>query len=446
MTRAHQRLAQELAVRSGVAVLIGLFDRAVAPFMTAGSNADIFALSQIALGINVPYGILALTGWRRRTQAYGRMLGDVVMMTIGLYIAGGIAAAPYLGVYVIVPLYAGLTLSSVACLLASTTATLAYLAMAQAQHVGWLPAAPAPAQAWSIAAFNLLILNVVAGVTALLSDAYRRSRAQLLNANVERERAYDATARLNAEIQRAARLRVLGEVVAGITHEIRNVLTPALGYLDLLERKIATMPEAMERLEQARKGCQDAVRIVMTTLDMARRPVESRRPIVTADVVATVVGLKRYDLARDRIAIKVDMAAGFPNLVGSAVQLQQVILNLIGNAQDALRDWPGPRRIEVVGRVADRHGVLEVRDSGPGFPAGLLGRGFEPFRTTKPDGTGLGLSISAGIVRELGGELVAANAPHGGAVLRMLFPLAGEPHAPAAVPQTTVGPALAAGR
>lgn len=428
MKRAGQRLAQEIGVRGGVALLIAVFDRVVAPFTTVGSNAAVFTLSLVGLGLNVPYAMLALTGWQRRAQAYARMVGDVILMTVGLYLAGGIAAASYLGVYVIVPLYAGLTLSSLACLLASSMATVAYLTMAQLQQMGWLAptTADAPAPAWSVVAFNLLILNVVAGVTALLSDAYRRSRHQLLAANAELERAYDATARLNVEMQRTSRLRALGEVVAGVTHEIRNALTPTLGHLDLLERTVTPSPDVTERLAQVRKGCHAALRIVSSTLDVARRPVEERRPIGVASVADAVVGLKRYDLTRDRIAIRVDVPGDFPDLMGSASQLQQVLLNLIGNAQDALRDRDGRRSIDLVARVEDARAVLEVRDSGPGFPREVLEHGFEPFQSTKPTGTGLGLPISAGIVRELGGELTAANAPDG-AVLTLSFPLAGQP-------------------
>ncbi len=100
----------------------------------------------------------------------------------------------------------------------------------------------------------------------------------------------------------------------------------------------------------------------------------------------------------------------------------QVLLNLVGNAQDALRGAPGLRVVSIVGLADDEHAIVEVRDTGPGVPPEILTRLFEPFATTKAYGTGLGLAISAGIVRNLGGELTAKHSLEGGAVFRVTLP------------------------
>jgi C4-dicarboxylate-specific signal transduction histidine kinase len=110
--------------------------------------------------------------------------------------------------------------------------------------------------------------------------------------------------------------------------------------------------------------------------------------------------------------------------VGVPFQLQQVVLNLVTNAQQALQNHPHPRDIELVGFQDGAQVVIEVRDNGPGISPAALPRLFEPFYTTKAAGTGLGLAISATIVQEHGGRLTADNRPDGGAVFRLTLPAA----------------------
>jgi len=116
--------------------------------------------------------------------------------------------------------------------------------------------------------------------------------------------------------------------------------------------------------------------------------------------------------------------ADLPRIRASAFQLQQVLLNLITNAQDELRDRDGRREITVAAAADPLGCVLEVRDSGPGIPRAILPRVFEPFFTTKQTATGLGLAISAGIVERFGGRVTAANRREGGAVFRIVLPAA----------------------
>ena len=129
-------------------------------------------------------------------------------------------------------------------------------------------------------------------------------------------------------------------------------------------------------------------------------------------------------MRQDGIALRVEFPSPFPPVVASAFQLEQVLLNLVGNAHEALRGGRQGGAITIAGAVEDGRAVVEVRDNGPGIAAEALPRIFEPFYTTKASGTGLGLAISAGIVREAGGELTATNRPGGGAVFRLAFPAA----------------------
>src|SRR2546428_630084 len=237
LDRRRQRLRQELAVRAAVAMLIFVFDLSTG----RGPNPVVRIEAVLGLALNLPYYAFGRTNRWPRAQAYVRMVVDIVMITIGLGSAGGLDAAGFLAVYTIVPLYCGLVFSSSACVVATVLSTGCYIALVSMQHAGWLPRpAVAPTGNAGMAAFNLLIVNVVGVLTAVLSEAYRRSRQRQVTLNRELERANDQAQLLNAEIQRAAQLRVLGEVVAGVTHELANVLTVASGHLGLARKKVAS--------------------------------------------------------------------------------------------------------------------------------------------------------------------------------------------------------------
>lgn len=438
--RRRRRLAQEIAVRVSCALVIVLVIELMPP---APAAAEVRTLALLGVALNLPYWFLAQTGRALRLQAYARMLIDIGLITAGLSRAGGLAAAAYLGVYVVVPLYAGLAFSSVACLVATGTATAAFLAVALLQQAGALaPAAPPPSTGWRVAAFNLAMLDLVGVLTAVLAEAYRRSRLRLAEMNRELERAHDRSLRLNAEIQRAARLRVLGEVVAGIAHELGNVLTVAAGHLALAREKAAgRAPEADAHLAQVEESFTTAIRIIRSTLDTARQPAGATTAVSLGDIARQIVELKGYDLRRDRITVRLDFPAELPPVRAAPYQVQQVLLNLVTNAQDALRTVPPPRLVEIAGRCDGAHVIVEVSDTGPGIPPEALPRLFEPFYTTKPQGIGLGLAISAEIARGLGGALGAENRSGRGAVFRLQLPAIGAEAAPGGAAGADLPPA-----
>jgi signal transduction histidine kinase len=422
--RRRHALNQELGVRAGVALLIFVFNELFA--MTPAAHGVIRIATLLGVLVNVPYYLAARTGRRRRLQVWIRMSTDVGFITAGIYAAGGLAAAAYLGVYAIVPVYTGIVFSSRASLVITLLGTASFLTVAGAQTIGLLPmTSPPHPDAWAIAIFNLLVLNIVGGLAAMLADAYRRSRHRLAVAYSELERAHDQSLRMHATIERAGRLYAVSEVVAGVTHEMRNVLQGVFGHLWLVRRKLGDAPaEVGEHLAQVEESCEHVMRIIRTTLDMARQPGDAPGPLTIDDVLARATELKAYDLRRDGITLTVDVAPDLPRIRASAFQLQQALVNLITNAQDELRGRDGRREI-VVAAVADPLGcAIEVRDTGPGIPRAVLPRVFEPFFTTKDTGTGLGLAISAGIVERFGGRVTAANRREGGAVFRVILPAA----------------------
>src|SRR5262245_26076968 len=226
--RRRRRLRQELLVRAAVAILIFAFNELVG-FGGSGPDPEVRVTAVLAFALNGPYYLAARTAHWAWAQAFGRMLGDIALLSLALWGAGGLAAAPYVALYTIVPVYAGAVLSSPACLIATWSATAAYLAIVLAQSLGWLSLpGPVPRNAWSVAVFNLLVLNVVGVLTAVLAHAYRRNRERLAFLYQELEQAYDEASRLNTELQRRARLQVLGEVMTGVAHEIRNALQGAV--------------------------------------------------------------------------------------------------------------------------------------------------------------------------------------------------------------------------
>jgi signal transduction histidine kinase len=417
------RIVSELAVRVVVSTLILAFNELFGIGSNARGDLALRTLAIFALLLNVPYYLIARTGWRLRLQAYVRMLIDITLVTAGIYDAGGLAAAQGLSVYVIVPVYTALMFSSRASIVATAYATLSFLAVVAAQALGWLPATrPRLRNAGVVAAFNLLIVNVVGLMTAWLAEQYRRSRRQVRALNQELERAHHASLRLASEIQRTARRDALGDVVAGVTHEMRNVIMATLSHSHLLRRRLTHAdPETLRHVEQIEHGLDSAARIMKNVLDTARQPSIERGPVSMPDIVRRVVDLKGFDVRRDGITLRVEFPSAFPPVQASAFQLEQVLLNLVGNAHEALRGR-GAGAITIAGAVDDGRAIVEVRDNGPGITPEALPRIFEPFFTTKASGTGLGLAISAGIIRDAGGELTAANRPGGGAVFRLAFP------------------------
>lgn len=421
-------MLQELGVRASVSLAILVFDLFFDLATRGGGNRLVRLAGLIGLLANLVYYAAARFLPWRRAQAYLRMIIDVELITLGLYGAGGLAAAPFLGVYAVVSVYAGLVFSSRACLLATGLAAVSYLGMAVLDSRSRVEPATVIGGPWGIVAFNLLIVGIVGGLTALLAEAYRRSRVRQAALNRELEQAHDESLRLNTEIQRSARLSVLGEGIASIAHELNNAMNVVVGHVSLVQHRRAELsPAAADHLDKALQGCENATRILRSALDSVREGSREKRPVSLPEIARRTVDLKAHELRREAIAVRLAFAEGFPDVLGVSFQLQQVLLNLVTNAQHALRATDAPRSIEISGAADGGHAVIEVRDSGPGIPPDVLPKIFQPFFTTKSEGTGLGLAVSAAIIRDHGGALAADNRPEGGAVFRIRLPLSRRP-------------------
>ena len=200
----------------------------------------------------------------------------------------------------------------------------------------------------------------------------------------------------------------LGELVAGTSHELNNPLAIVTGYADLLLADKSLDREQRAKIESIRKNAHRAANVVHSLLAFARKRKPIRVDTQINSVVEAALQLKEYDLRTSGILLEKKLTTGLPPVFADPNQIQQVLLNVINNAQDAVMSGPDSRRrIRIVTERADVQVVIKIEDTGSGISKDDIKKVFDPFFTTKPigKGTGLGLSISYGIIREHGGVI-----------------------------------------
>jgi two-component system, NtrC family, sensor kinase len=232
--------------------------------------------------------------------------------------------------------------------------------------------------------------------------------------------------------ERAAALAALGQVAAGVTHEVRNVMTGVLGFTQVAKKRLPTQPESVaELLELIEKESQRCVEILTHFLGFTRTRRGDKLPVDLRDVVTSVCKIMAHQLNMNRVKLEVAVDDDVPRVSADAAALKQVVLNLMINAMQAQlplqNGHDGLVRV-TARRASDGAALVEVHDDGPGVPAELAGKIFEPFFTTKPagQGTGMGLAVSRDIVEEHGGTLTLAPPADGGATFSLKLPAAGE--------------------
>jgi two-component system, NtrC family, sensor kinase len=225
-------------------------------------------------------------------------------------------------------------------------------------------------------------------------------------------------------------MAAVGQLVSGVAHEVNNPLTAILGFTDLLMEN-SEIPESARRdLRVILQEAQRTKQIVQNLLSFARQMPPQRQLVQLNSILQRTVHLRSYDFISHGIEVVEHLDPSLPDVMGDSHQLQQVFLNILNNAYDAVREGahpPHPARIEI---KSDRDGgfvEISFRDNGVGIADPE--RIFDPFFTTKDvgHGTGLGLSICYGIVREHGGEIVCHNNPDSkGATFIVRLPVASE--------------------
>jgi two-component system NtrC family sensor kinase len=224
------------------------------------------------------------------------------------------------------------------------------------------------------------------------------------------------------------KLAAIGELAAGVAHEINNPLCAILGFVEFLLRDAEPETKAFDRLCLIQESGHEIRTIVDALLEFAREPSEDREVVELRTVVAQAVELVRQTSAAKGVELHESYCEGATPVFANASQLKQVLLNLIGNARQAM-DGHGAVTLTV---ESHGHTVLaRVSDTGPGIPAEVLPNVFDPFFTTRREqgGTGLGLSVSYGIAEAHSGNLTARS-DSSGATFELRLPLApGRPDA-----------------
>jgi PAS domain S-box-containing protein len=232
--------------------------------------------------------------------------------------------------------------------------------------------------------------------------------------------------RLEEQLIQAEKLAAMGQMLAGVAHELNNPLTAILGVTELLRDQPAADETTKRQLELTHRQARRAARIVQNLLEFSRPAAPQKKPVDVNSLVERTLQLHDHSLRRNNVQVDFQCQSDLPPVIGDANQLIQVFLNLISNAEHAIREVRENGRIQIrIGRIGG-HISLTVQDDGVGILPEALPRLFDPFYTTKRPGggTGLGLSICMSIVREHGGSIDVETLPAGGTAFTVYLPVA----------------------
>ena len=281
--------------------------------------------------------------------------------------------------------------------------------VAALRQVGWSELPWTWMLAWALA-----MAAVLAALQTLLRQRNARRRAEEL-----------------LRLGQVARLNTLGELAAGMAHELNQPLTAMLANTQAASRLLDDNPPELATARSAMAQAVEQARRASTVVGRLRRAVErpdpagQLQPVKLQETVREALYLLEPECARREVRPAVHSSTPNVSVLAEPVALEQIVHNLLMNALQALEQRaPAQRQLTLSIAIDNKHGLLTVQDSGPGIPAELLPRIFEPFFSTRSGGLGLGLSLCESLASGMGGTLEARNiAPHG-AALRLSLPLA----------------------
>jgi PAS domain S-box-containing protein len=270
--------------------------------------------------------------------------------------------------------------------------------------------------------FSTAELNLLAAVGNQFATAIDKSL--LLE---ETREAYESVRLTQEQLLQSEKMAAVGQLISGVAHELNNPLTAILGYSQLLKSEELTGPRGSDFLEKLYKQAQRTHHIVQNLLSFSRQHKPERMPVQLNQILEDTLTLREYDMRLNNIRIYREFDSQLPLTGGDFHQLQQIFLNILNNAVDAVTEKGGKGEIWVRTETAGSRLRVEITDNGPGVQNPH--RVFDPFYTTKPvgKGTGLGLSICYGIIKEHGGEIQVRNSPPRGATFTILLPILAVP-------------------
>jgi two-component system, NtrC family, sensor kinase len=227
-----------------------------------------------------------------------------------------------------------------------------------------------------------------------------------------------------AQLVQSEKLSAVGEFVAGVAHELNNPLAAVMGFSEIL--KDADVDAKYRRyLEMIFKSAQRCQKIVRSLLSFARRHQPERAPVSVNFLVETVLEIVSYQLRTGNIEVTTQFDPNLPVVLADGHQIQQVLLNVVNNARQAMENHQPEGWIKIITEASDENVRIVIHDNGPGIPEENMRRIFDPFFTTKEvgQGTGLGLSLCYGIIKEHGGTITPLNRHGGGATFIIELPI-----------------------
>ena len=263
--------------------------------------------------------------------------------------------------------------------------------------------------------------NIIEQVTHLASIA------------IERKQAEDALKKAQAEVAHVARVMTMGELVASIAHEVNQplgaIVTNGHACVRLLSREAPDLDRSLEVIGRMIKDGMRASEVIKRIRELMHKSPAEKAPLNLNETIQEMIGLVSDDLLRSKIELKIEFEAELPPVLGDRIQLQQVILNLILNAKEAMSGVQmKTRELQITTRKSNSGEIaVAVQDSGPGLDPKDADQIFEAFYTTKPAGIGMGLAISRSIVEAHGGTLWATTNDDKGATFQFTLP-AGNHH------------------
>jgi len=266
--------------------------------------------------------------------------------------------------------------------------------------------------------FSVADISLLTAVGSQIASAVDHSRLY-----EETRQAYENLRRTQEQLVHSEKLAAVGQLISGVAHELNNPLTAILGYSQLLSGSGEVGPQALAYSEKLYKQAVRTHRIVQNLLSFARQHKPERVAVRLNSILEDTLALRDYDLRMNQIRVHLEFAEELPEVQADPYQLQQVFLNLINNAIDAILEIGSQGHLWVRTGTESQHVFVEFMDSGPGVKDPT--RVFDPFYTTKPvgKGTGLGLSICYGIVSEHGGTIRVKNTAEHGASFRIELPI-----------------------
>ena len=230
--------------------------------------------------------------------------------------------------------------------------------------------------------------------------------------------------KLQLQVVRSEKLSAVGQLISGIAHELNNPLQAVVGFSELLMER-ASKDTSAKNIRPIVENATRCRKIIDNLLLFVRHGGVDKRPMLVHEVVHASVELIQFKLKKNKVRTEIAVPKDLPCIEGNFQQLQQLIMNLVNNACDALGGWRGRKLISVVASLQESMVRIEITDTGPGIPLDLQTRLFEPFFTTKPEGqgTGLGLSICRQIAADHGGVLEFKSTPGKGTTFWIQLPV-----------------------